>query len=269
MSNIALIDGDMVAFRCAASCHPSKKKALDLDIPFEELEIEPLESAIFRANDLLYRIVNTTQADEYRVFISGDRNFRKLLYPDYKAHRADIAKPVYLDPLRELLVREWKAEIVDGYEADDGIGMAHNEQSIICSNDKDFKQLAGNHYNPVKDEFEVVDSLQASYNFYHQMLKGDAADGVRGVDGIGDVKAKRALSGLTPEQMHSEVRRLYRDEKRFLLNFRLLRILRSEEEYNEIMAELDETPVSESKGQEPTEDSSDCDSKYFPVLNEE
>ena len=258
-----------MAFRCAASCHPSKKKALELGVPFEELEIEPLESAIFRANDLLYRIVNTTQADEYRVFISGDRNFRKLLYPDYKAHRADVAKPVYLDPLRELLVREWQAEIVDGYEADDGIGMAHNEQSIICSNDKDFKQLAGNHYNPVKDEFEVVDSFTASYNFYFQMLKGDAADGIRGVDGIGDVKGKRALSGLSPEEMHTTVRRLYGNEKRFLLNFRLLRLLRSIEEYNDIMAELDETAECEGQGPEPTEDCSEGDSKYFPGVNEE
>jgi len=236
----------MVAYRCAASCHPSKKKALDLDVPFEELEIEPLESAIFRANDLLYRIVNTTQADEYRVFISGDRNFRKLLYPDYKAHRASVEKPVYLDPLRELLVREWNAEIVDGYEADDGIGMAHNERTIIVSNDKDFKQLAGEHYNPVKDEFEVVDSLTASYNFYFQMLKGDAADGIRGVDGIGDVKAKRALSGLTPEEMHSTVSRLYGDEGRFLLNFKLLRILRSIEEYHEIEASISESQREES-----------------------
>lgn len=255
MSSIALIDGDLICYRCAASCHPSKKKALDLDVPFEELEIEPLESAIFRANDLLYRIVNTTQADQYRVFISGDRNFRKLLYPDYKAHRADIPKPVYLDPLRELLVREWKAEIVDGYEADDGIGMAHNEQSIICSNDKDFKQLAGNHYNPVKDEFEVVDSLTASYNFYHQMLKGDAADGVRGVDGIGDVKAKRALSGLTPEQMHAEVRRLYGDERRFLLNFRLLSILRSIEDYWEIMNEIEQGSLHEGMEEKESRES--------------
>lgn len=248
-----MIDGDMVAYRCAASCLPSKKKAAELGVPFESLEPEPLETAIFRANDLLYRIVNTCQADEHRVFISGDRNYRKLLYPDYKAHRANIVKPPHLEPLRELLVREWQAEICDGYEADDGIGMAHNEHTVIASNDKDFKQLVGEHYNPIKDEFEVVDSLEAAYNFYHILLKGDAADGIRGVDGIGEVKAGRILRNLTPEEMHSRVRDLYGDEKRFLLNYRLVSILRSIEEYHEIEASIREqelhgeefTPIAE------------------------
>lgn len=255
MSKIALIDGDMIAYRCAASCEPSKKKAAELGIPFEELEREPLDIAIFRANDLLFRIANTCQTDEHRVFLSGDRNYRKLLYPLYKAHRASVAKPAHLDALRELLVREWEAEICDGYEADDGIGMAHNEHTIIVSNDKDFKQLVGEHYNPVKDEFEVVDSQLAAFYFYHILLKGDSADNIAGVDGIGEVRATRILNGLTPEEMHSTVSRLYGDERKFLLNFNLVRILRSIEEYNEITAGLDETTISESEGQELTETS--------------
>lgn len=264
MPRTVLIDGDMVAYRCAASCLPSKKKAAELGVPFESLEPEPLETAIFRANDLLYRIVNTCQADEHRVFISGDRNYRKALYPDYKAHRAAIVKPPHLEPLRELLVREWQAEICDGYEADDGIGMAHNEHTVIASNDKDFKQLVGEHYNPIKDEFEVVDSLEAAYNFYHILLKGDAADGIRGVDGIGEVKAGRILRNLTPEEMHSRVRDLYGDEKRFLLNFSLVRILTSIEEYHEI-----EASIRESQGEEPTETGGSGDTEDLSGANQE
>lgn len=253
MSRVALIDGDMIAYRCAASCHPSKKKALELDVPFETLEVEPLDTAIFRANDLLYRIMDSCSASEHRVFISGDRNYRKLLYKDYKAHRADVPKPVHLDSIRELLAREWQAEICDGYEADDGIGMAHNEHSIIVSNDKDFKQIEGEHYNPVKDEFEVVDGPMAAYYFYHILLKGDAADNIRGVDGIGEVRANRILTGLSPEEMHTTVSRLYNDERRFLLNYKLVRILRSREEFDEILRELDETTEREGEGKELTE----------------
>jgi len=253
MAKIALVDGDMVAYRCAASCHPSKKKALELGVPFETLEVEPLDTAIFRANDLLYRIMDSCSADEYRVFISGDRNYRKLLYKDYKAHRADVPKPTHLDSIRELLAREWQAEVCDGYEADDGIGMAHSERAIIVSNDKDFKQIEGEHYNPVKDEFEVVDSTMAAYYFYHILLKGDAADNIRGVDGIGEVRASRILTGLSPEEMHTTVSRLYDDERRFLLNYKLVRILRSPEEYEDILRELDEAAISESQGQELTE----------------
>lgn len=236
MGNLLLVDGDMIAYRAAASCEPTKDKP----------EREPLESAIFRANDLLYRINNTVASEGYRIFLSGSRNFRKILYPEYKANRDGIPKPEYLDTIRELLVREWEAEICDGYEADDGIGIAHNENTIIVSNDKDFKQLSGEHYNPVKkvdgvttDEFEVVSSEEAAGYFYTQMLVGDASDNIRGVDGIGKVRAGRLLLGKSPEEMHSIVYDLYGDPKRFFLNHRLLSILRSIEEYEEIMQEIE------------------------------
>lgn len=244
-----------MAFRCAASCLPSQKKARELGIPFEALQPDTLEEAIYRANELLYRIVDTCASNEYRVFLSGGGNFRKLLYPQYKAHRDDKPKPPYLDSLRELLVREWEAELCSGYEADDGIGMAHSEHAIIVSNDKDFKQIPGEHYNPVKDEFEVVDSIEASRYFYTQMLKGDSSDNVPGIDGIGDVRAGRLLRDKSPEEMHSIVYDLYGDPKRFFLNHRLLSILRSAQEWEELQAELNETTVSKSEGQELTEES--------------
>lgn len=250
MSKLLLIDGDIVAYRAAASCEPTKIK----------LEREPLDEAIFRANDLLYRIVDTCASSEYRLYLTGSGNFRKLLYPDYKANRARLPKPEHLDAVRELLVREWGASVCDGYEADDGIGMAHQEcpETIVCSIDKDLRQLAGEHFNFVKNEFEVVDSLEASRAFYTQMLVGDTSDNVRGVDGIGPVKAGRHLSGLTPEQMHSTTFDLYGDPGRFFLNYRLLRVLRTKEEYEEIMSNIEqesyvENVVGESEGAQPTE----------------
>jgi 5'-3' exonuclease len=145
--------------------------------------------------------------------------------------------------------------------------MAHTEHSIIVSNDKDFKQIAGEHYNPVKDEFEVVDDTMAAFYFYHQMLKGDAADNIRGVDGIGEVRATRLLTGLTPEEMHTACMRSYDDEKRFLLNFNLLRILRSIEDYHEITAGLDETAECEEQGPEPTKDSGGGDTQLVSEAN--
>lgn len=263
MTKLLLIDGDMIAHRAAASCEPTKAKP----------ERESLEEAIFRANDLLYRIINTCSSNEFRIFISGDRNFRKSLDPQYKANRDGKPRPPYLDPIRELLVREWNAEICDGYEADDGIGMAHEKcpESIIVSNDKDFRQLAGEIFNPIKNggEFEIVDSVEAARAFYSQLLEGDSSDNVRGVDGIGKVRAGRLLDGKSPEDMHTIVFDLYGDPRRFFLNYRLLRILRTEGEYQEIMDELRyqatvgeyedwkeavEASVSQSKGQEPTEE---------------
>lgn len=244
MSKIALIDGDIVAYRSAASCEPTKAKP----------ERETLEQAIFRTNDLIYRIINTSTTSEYRLFLSGDRNFRKQLYPDYKANRAHIPKPVYLGACRDLLVREWGAEFCNGFEADDGIGMAHSERSVICSIDKDFKQIEGEHFNFVKNEFSTVDGQQAAFNFYAQMLEGDSSDNVRGVAGIGPVGARRILSDCSPEHMHSTVMGLYDSPERFFLTYRLLRILRSEEEWKEV-----EASISEKQGTEPTEGSTGQD----------
>lgn len=267
MSKLLLIDGDMVAYRAAASCEPTKIKP----------ERESLDEAIFRANDLLYRIIDTCASNEFRVFLSGGRNFRKQLDPQYKANRDGKPQPAYLDSIRELLVREWNAELCDGYEADDGIGMAREKcpESIIVSNDKDFRQLGGEIFNPVRNggEFEVVDSVEAARAFYSQMLEGDTSDNIRGVDGIGKVRAGRLLADKSPEEMHSIVYDLYGDPRRFLLNYRLLRILRDEKEYDYVMDELAyeksvgfyedwkereafEATVSEIKGPEPTEESS-------------
>lgn len=228
-------------WRNAWSCEPSSTRP----------ERASLNEAVYRATDMLQRICNDTNATEYRVFISGGGNFRKVLYPDYKANRDAKRRPEYVDPLRDLLLREWNAEVCSGYEADDGIGMARTEGTIIVSNDKDFLQLEGDHFNPVKGLHQTIDSRTAALNFYAQMLEGDSADNVTGIDRIGKVRARRLLEGLNAEEMHQKVYDIYGDPKRFFLNFRLLRILRSVEEWNELKAELGLNETTISEGQRP------------------
>lgn len=232
-SDIALIDGDIVAYRCAASCEPTKTN------PVSENE----RIAIARTAELMDRILTGAQTSDYRVFISGTENFRKLLYPEYKRNRDDLPRPRHLDAVRNFLVGEWGAEVSIGYEADDGIGIAHRayqegadggKHPIICSIDKDFRQLSGEHYNFVKDIRETVSVGESALAFWSHMLIGDTSDNVRGVAGIGPVKARRALEGLSPEEMEHRVRGLYADDERFALNRILLSILTSEMEFLEI-----------------------------------
>ena len=68
---IALIDGDAVIFRCAAS------------VPDEE----PLDYATRRVDELLQKIIGEVQAGEYRLFIKSDSKFRYKINPEYKANR--------------------------------------------------------------------------------------------------------------------------------------------------------------------------------------
>jgi 5'-3' exonuclease len=248
MGLVALIDGDIVAYRCAASCEPTKTN------PNSENE----RIAIARTDELMDRILSAVKTTEYQLFVSGSENFRKLLYPEYKRHRDDIPKPRHLDALRNFLVHEWGAEVAAGYEADDAIGIAHGrlenldggvKSPVICSIDKDFRQIPGLHYNFVKDEAAVVSPYEATFSFWCHMLIGDTSDNVRGVAGIGPIKSRRHLENLAPEEMESVVRELYADDERFALNRRLLRILRTEQEWIDI-----ETELREGKGPQPPEE---------------
>lgn len=254
---IALIDGDLIVYRCAASCEPTKSKP----------EREPLISAISRADELIYRILNRLAPEEYRVFLGGSENFRKTLHSDYKANRTQ-PKPKHLDSVRNLLVEEWEAEVCAGYEADDAIGIAAREDTVICSIDKDLRQIPGAHYNFVKDELTEVGKGEAIRNFYTQMLTGDSSDNVRGIDGIGPVRARRILDGVSPEEMEAVVWNCYDDAGRsreeFLCNFSLLYILRDRSEFEYI-----ETCISEGKRPDVTEVSRLGYSRIAPGANQQ
>lgn len=178
------------------------------------------------------RILYNTNANEYRAFLTGTVNFRKTIYPEYKANRVQ-PKPIHLAACKEHLVNEWKAETATGIEADDLIGIAVSEsisESVVCSIDKDLRQIPGQHFNFVKLDWTEVDEYQAAFNFYRQFLEGDRSDNIFGIDGIGPKKAEKQLYGLTPEEMFDRVRELYNDDKRMLTNGRCLYILR--EKYN-------------------------------------
>ena len=195
---ITLIDGDTVAFRCASSVEPTKG----------DPHREPTEwAAIARTEELCLRILNTTATHEHRFFISGTDNFRKSLDSSYKAHRPE-ARPRFLEACREFLVREWGATVSAGCEADDRIGIAAKDNFIIAAIDKDFKQIPGWHFNFVKNEIIEVSPRDAIRNFYRQLLIGDNSDNIKGVRGIGPVKANNILDGLEPEEMEATVRLL-------------------------------------------------------------
>ncbi len=235
---LALLDGDIYCYRAAASCMPSKTREVK----------EPEYIAISRLDESIYRTLDRCAADEYRVYLSGTENFRSTWYPDYKANRRKLLRPDHLDACRDFLVREWGAKVMAGCEADDGIGIDAIPGAIICSIDKDLRQIPGVHYQFVKDEFVEVGQLDAIRNFYTQMLVGDTSDNVSGVDRIGAVRAERALRNRTPSEMESIVREAYGDGERYILNYRLLRVVRTKEEMEEI-----ETLQREGQGPQLTE----------------
>lgn len=211
----ALIDADIVAYRVACT-----------------LEEDDAEDFVFaRAEDLVDQILVNTEATEYRLFLTGKDNFRYTLYPEYKANRRDKEKPFWLEGIRQYLKANFNAEVIDGQEADDALGIAQTDDTIICSIDKDLLMIPGKHYNFVKDVFVTIDKDQAMRNFYMQCLTGDRSDNIKGIDGIGPKKAEKILVGcVTEQELFNAVREAYSNDEEFIMNGRVLWIRRQENE---------------------------------------
>ena len=136
---IALVDGDIVAYRVAAASEDTDE-----------------EICILRCDKQMQDILYLLKAEQYKVFLSGSGNFRKTLYPEYKANRKDKPKPKHLQLLRTYLTEHWNAVLANGCEADDLLGVHQTDNTVICSIDKDLLQIPGTHYNWVRGEFTSI-----------------------------------------------------------------------------------------------------------------
>jgi len=219
----ALIDGDLVAYRCAAVN-----------------ENADAHLALWQTDQLISRILEDINADNWDIFISGENNFRYTIFPDYKANRRDTPRPKHLERVREYMVSEHHARITDGWEADDELGIEAGRRGfndvVICSLDKDLLQLPGTHYNFVRREIRRISPEEGLRNFYEQLLVGDSTDNISGCRGIGKVKAPRILGQSTNE--HDLVQAVWRayerageSEDSFVRSARLLYILKSPDDH--------------------------------------
>lgn len=230
---LALLDGDIYAYRCAAAS-----------------ENDPEDIAIFRVRDSVEQTLASVGADAYQVWLSDKRenNFRRLIYPEYKANRTK-PDPVHLAAVKQYLVEEWQANTAVGEEADDRLGIKQAAaffgdlidepvylDTIICSIDKDLKQIPGRHFNFVKQEFDEVSPLEGIRWFYKQALIGDIADNIIGVYGIGKKRAGDALDPLSnPVDMFNCVLGLYGgDYNRLVTNLKVLWIRQKPDEMWEV-----------------------------------
>ena len=185
-----LIDADCVAYYGAYTC--------------DEL---PLRAATRRADNRMHQIIQETQAEQYRGFLTGCNNFREDIATlrRYKGNRYDkdgkrtSAQPFWLQEVRKHLQDYWDCRMVDWEEADDALGIAqvqnHKEciDSVISSIDKDLWIIPGWHHNmesgsmEYSDEFGFINKTKSKILgtglkfFYSQLLTGDTADWIPGL----------------------------------------------------------------------------------------
>jgi len=215
-----LIDADIISYHAAFS-----------------KEGNTISGAIDKVDEIMEGIFWNCQTynrgKDYSCYLTGSGNFRKDIEPTYKANRTG-EKPQTLNLAKQWLIDHYNAVVVDGQEADDAIAIEATkigyDDCIIVSIDKDFKQLPVMIYNYRKNTFFKADELGSQFNFWSQVLTGDTVDNIKGLEGIGPVKAKKILQDQTTyEGMYKATLDAYEGDKERLTKVAQLVYLRREE----------------------------------------
>lgn len=200
----------------------------------------------------LFIIKTMTEADDVRLYLTADQrsvdiynrqaktrgldpielkpNFRNAVatVKPYKGTRHN-EKPVHYDNLTAYMMDNFDYSLSNGIEADDQMAIdqtADPENTIICSRDKDLRQVAGNHYSwecggqaeigPISFdrkgwvEERVKETSQRKKDgspvlkksafgggemfFIYQLMTGDPVDNIGGCPKVGHAKAMQVLS---------------------------------------------------------------------------
>tara|TARA_X000001388_G_scaffold65139_1_gene51532 strand:- start:509 stop:1195 length:687 start_codon:yes stop_codon:yes gene_type:complete len=227
---VILVDGDIVAYRCAFKCNDeSEKTACYTTGSF--------------LSDLISHLYTLIDGEpDYKVYLTGKGNFRHeiAVTEPYKGNRKEKEKPVHLEAIRQYLIKDWNAVVSEGEEADDLIAIDATAipDSIIVSLDKDFNQVPGKHYNFNKQDLYDVSEDEGLLFFYRQIIMGDKADNIVGVHGIGEKKSQKLLEDLSEIEMYNKCIELLDSEERVIENARLLWLRREPDQ-------LWEPPVEE------------------------
>lgn len=179
---LALLDGDIICYRIGFTTQDVDEKI-----------------TLSRINSYLDNILFDSGASDYVVFLTGGNNYRKLIYPDYKANRTQ-EKPKHYELIRTYLMDHEAAVMCEDEEADDVMGYSQTEDTIICSIDKDLDQIPGRHFNFVKNKHYEITPEEGMAFFYSQLLTGDRVDNIPGLPKVGPAKAKKILGEWTNEQ---------------------------------------------------------------------
>ena len=222
-----LIDCDYIVYKCCA--------ATETEIDFGE-DLIVVTSRFSEAYDYvereLYNIASDLGCfDDSILFFSDSVNFRKSLDPAYKGHR-NRKKPCGYKRVINKLKEEYNVVVMPTLEADDAMGIYATKEPghIICSPDKDMRQIPGDLYD--LSEGVVTITPEEGYRWHLiQTMAGDQTDGYAGVPGIGIKRAAALLDehGNNWKTVVDAFAEKDLDESVALLNARLAKILQAED----------------------------------------
>ena len=223
-----LIDSDFLAYKAAQACE------IGIDFGEDVIIAQSQFSEVLKVfHNELNKVTKAMMEDNFILYFSSTKNFRKKIYPDYKGHRMK-RKPLGYKRLVNYCRENHNFKLIEGLEADDTIGIEATRfadpNNIIVSPDKDMRQIPSTLWD-MKDD--VVEITKDDGDRWHliQSLSGDPTDGYSGCPGIGVKRASELLD--KNENKWEAVCKAYRDrglsDDDALLNARLAKILLKED----------------------------------------
>lgn len=222
-----LIDADFIVYKSCAGAET------EIDFGDDVIVVTSRFSEAYRMVEReLYRIASDLGCfDDSILFFSDSVNFRKSIDPTYKGHR-NRKKPCGYRRVIEALKKEYNVVVMPTLEADDALGIyATKEQGhIICSPDKDMRQIPGELYDMSEGVITITKEEGARWHLI-QAMAGDQTDGYGGVPGIGIKRADALLTeyGATWETVRQAFADKELDEEVALKNARLAKILQADD----------------------------------------
>jgi DNA polymerase-1 len=221
-----LIDADFIVYKCCA--------ATETEVNFGD-DLIVVTSKFSEAYEYVERELSNIASDlgcfdDSVLFFSDSINFRKSIDSDYKGHR-NRKKPCGYKRVINKLKEDYHVVVMPKLEADDAIGIyATKEQGhIICSPDKDMRQIPGDLYDLSEG---VVTITKEEGDRWHliQTMAGDQTDGYAGVPTIGVKRADAILTerGATWKTVLETFLEKGLTEEDALKNARLAKILQVE-----------------------------------------
>lgn len=222
MDRRALVDGDILLYEIGYS-----GEILDEDLG----ETVPLvfDRVAWLLDEKINTIVKETQSDSCQLFLTGRPDIwnNKRMWgssedfvPNYREEIAvtkpykgtrPAGKPFHFYNLIAYMLSEYDCWVTNGIEADDRLSIEQRKDplhTIICSRDKDLKQVPGWHYSwecgaqkaigPIKTdkngwlEWDEEKDKLTGYGdafLYAQMIMGDVVDNIPGLPRQGPAKA--------------------------------------------------------------------------------
>ena len=187
----------------------NKTLLIDADTGFfiSSLNAKNLNEAMENLKEYFSNIRKVFYAKSIELFITYGKCFRYTIYPDYKKNRIRNNN-LLIKFLKEVAIKKFKnIHFNVNFEADDLI-IARKKQipdSLILSVDKDvLNSIQGKHFNLYSQEFITVSKEDARLWPYIQCLTGDSTDNIKGINGIGKVKAKKILDYETVKNLNDK-----------------------------------------------------------------